>query len=113
MERAAGYRELIKRYLLGLEEMNRQQPRAQVETFCIFDEARENYLLMNSGWERENRVESATLHVRIRNGKIWIEEDWTEEGIAEFLVREGAPKEDIVLAFQPPETRRETEFAVN
>ncbi|MGK7943847.1 MAG: element excision factor XisI family protein, partial [Microcystaceae cyanobacterium] len=41
----------------------------------------------------------------------WIEEDWTEEGIATELVREGVPKEDIVLAFYDPDARKFTEFA--
>jgi hypothetical protein len=43
---------------------------------------------------------------------IYIEEDWTEEGIATELLREGVPKEDIVLAFYDPETRKLTEFPV-
>ena len=35
-----------------------------------------------------------------------------KEGIADELVRAGVPKSDIVLAFQPPELRHLTEFAV-
>ncbi|MEA5560934.1 element excision factor XisI family protein, partial [Planktothrix agardhii] len=46
------------------------------------------------------------------NDKIYIEEDWTEEGIANELLTEGVPKEDIVLAFHDPETRKLTEFAI-
>ncbi|MBV7334508.1 XisI protein [Chloroflexi bacterium TSY] len=45
-------------------------------------------------------------------GKIWIEIDWTEEGIATELVAAGVPKEDIVLAFHHPSMRQYTEFAV-
>ena len=51
-------------------------------------------------------------YVRIRDGKFWIEEDWTEDGIATDLVRAGVPKEDIVLAFHEPEMRQYTDFAV-
>jgi hypothetical protein len=36
----------------------------------------------------------------------------TEDGIANRLLEAGVPKEDIVLAFQPPEFRRHSEFAV-
>ncbi|MFO5437454.1 MAG: element excision factor XisI family protein, partial [Dolichospermum sp.] len=53
-----------------------------------------------------------SVHIRIKNDKIYIEEDWTQEGIATELLREGVPKEDIVLAFHDPETRKFTEFAV-
>ncbi|MGK7944818.1 MAG: element excision factor XisI family protein, partial [Microcystaceae cyanobacterium] len=42
----------------------------------------------------------------------YIEEDWTEEGIANDLLREGIPKTDIVLAFHDPETRKFTDFAI-
>ncbi|MBV7337555.1 XisI protein [Chloroflexi bacterium TSY] len=55
---------------------------------------------------------SPTLYVRIRNGKFWIEEDWTEEGIATHLVEAGVPKSDIVLGFHAPNMRPHTEFAV-
>jgi hypothetical protein len=57
-------------------------------------------------------VKAISVYVRIKNDKIYIEEDWTEEGIATELLREGVPKEDIVLAFHDPETRKLTEFAV-
>jgi hypothetical protein len=64
------------------------------------------------GWNERKRVKAITVYVRIKNEKIYIEEDWTEEGIASELLREGVPKEDIVLAFHDPETRKLTEFAV-
>jgi hypothetical protein len=112
MENVTRYRQLIKQRLSELEELSRQQPRPGVETACVFDEARDQYLLINTGWEKERRVDGATLHVRIQDGKVWVEEDWTEEGIAEYLVREGVPREDIVLGFQPPSMRPETDYAV-
>ncbi len=112
METIIRYRELVRQYLSELDLLSRQQPRAGLETTCVFDEMRDHYLLVNTGWENGHRVEGMTLHVRIRDGKIWVEEDWTEEGIAEFLVREGVPRQDIVLGFQPPSMRCYTDFAV-
>lgn len=58
------------------------------------------------------RITGMTVYSRIRDGKFWIEEDWTENGIATDLLREGVPKEDIVLAFHEPKMRQYTEFAV-
>lgn len=40
---------------------------------------------------------------QIKNEKIYIEEDWIEEGIATDLLEKGIPKEDIMLAFHAPE----------
>ena len=52
------------------------------------------------------------MHVALRNNKIWIEEDWTEDGIATYFLASGVPPEDIVLAFYDPLTREHSEFAV-
>ena len=67
---------------------------------------------MNLGWQKGDRVNGPTVYVRIREGKFWIEEDWTEEGIATDLMRAGVPKTDIVLAFHEPKIRELTGFAV-
>ena len=65
---------------------------------------------MGHRWQKGERVCGMTVYVRLREGKFWIEEDWTEDGIATALVRAGVPKADIVLAFQEPEMREYTEF---
>lgn len=78
-----------------------------------------HYLLMSFGWNgdtatatlRERRVHSTILHLRIVEGKFWIERDETEEGITQDLLNRGIPKHDIVLAFYHPEDRKLTEFA--
>jgi len=53
------------------------------------------------------------VHIDIKNGKIWIQHDGTERGVANDLVEWGVPKEDIVLAFHAPYRRQYTGFAVN
>ena len=45
-------------------------------------------------------------------GKVWIERDNTEDGVAPELVQAGIPKSQIVLAFRSPEVRKHTEYAV-
>jgi hypothetical protein len=52
------------------------------------------------------------LHLDIKKGKIWIQYDGTEVGIADELVKLGVPKKDIVLAFHDPLLREYTGFAV-
>lgn len=103
------YESLIKNHLEKLEALSRKQPQAGVETFCVFDDTRKVYLLQSLGWTDEERVCGSTLYIRIIDGKIWIEEDWTD-GIAYVLLRNGVPKEDIVLGFKAPEDRPYTEY---
>ena len=67
---------------------------------------------MRVGWRGETRVRRAAFYMRLKHSKIWVEEDWTKEGIAQKLISRGVRQEDIVLAFNPPEIRDQTEFAV-
>jgi hypothetical protein len=45
------------------------------------------------------------LHLDILNGKVWIQRDGTEDGIADELEAAGIPRSDIVLAFHPEKDR--------
>jgi hypothetical protein len=111
MDKLIEYPKLLKRILAEYVELCNRRPNREVETFLVVDPERQDYIWMNVGWQNGERVSGMTTYVRIRDGKFWVEEDWTEDGIATDLVREGVPKEDIVLAFHDPETRKETEFA--
>lgn len=63
-------------------------------------------------WKENKRILKTVLHVALQNGKIWIEEDLTEEGITTWFLEHGIPNAAIVLGFQPPLIRPYTEFAV-
>jgi hypothetical protein len=112
MDKISRYRELIKSLLSEQAEQMNRHSTAGIETDVAFDEERDHYMLLKVGWWPQGRVRGNTIYVRLKNGKFWIEEDWTEEGIATALLEAGVPNEDIVLAFQPPEMRPYTEFAV-
>jgi len=51
------------------------------------------------------------IHADIRDGKVWIQHDGTEQGIAGERVEAGIPKERIVLALHSPSERPLTSFA--
>jgi hypothetical protein len=67
---------------------------------------------MYAGWNGIYRIHGSVLHLDIRNGKVWIQHDGTEGGIAEELVQEGIPRDRIVLAFKSPDIRPHTGFAI-
>jgi hypothetical protein len=83
-----------------------------IQTEAVFDRNRDRYLLVNTGWDQGRRVHGCLVHVDLINGKFWIQRDGTEHGIAKELVDAGMPREQIVLAFKPPEIRRHTDYAV-
>jgi len=76
------------------------------------DRTRDNYLLLYVGWNGEERIHGCPIHINIKDGKIWIQQDFTEEGLANQLVELGVPKTDIVLGFRAPYVRELTGFAV-
>src|SRR5437016_5868270 len=70
----------------------------QIET--IFDEPNDHYELVYAGWNGPYRIHGSVLHFDIRDGKVWIQHDGTEGGIADELVELGIPKDRIVLAYK-------------
>ena len=112
MDRLTEYRELIKQVLSEYDNLSRQSPGENSENCLVFDETHDHYLWLTVDWQGSKRLKYTHIHIRIKNQKIYIEEDWTEEGIATELVNLGVNSSEIVLAFQPPDVRKFTEFAI-
>src|ERR1041384_1770091 len=112
MDQLARYRALVQEVICRSPYCRYGSNGPGEETVFIRDETSDTYMLMDIGWRDREHIVNPFLIVRIRNGKIWIEEDWTEEGITDELLRAGVPKEDIVLGFQHPSMRPYTDFAV-
>lgn len=98
LERVAGYLRRI--------------PKPDVSTILIEDPEQQIFLLRRLGWHAGKRVNNTVVFARVRDGKVWVEEDNTDLCFADELVHAGVSREDIVLGFQPPERRHLTEFAV-
>ena len=84
----------------------------RIQAQTIFDTEHDHYQLVYVGWRNSKRVYGTVLHLDIINGKIWIQQDGTEVGIANELVELGVSKQDIVLGFDPPKMRHYTDFAL-
>ena len=104
------YSKLIQDMLENYSSIEFNNP--DLETELIFDIERDRYQVVHVGWSNKRRVYGCVLHLDIKDGKIWIQHDGTEGGIANELVDRGVPKHDIVLAFHSPFKRQFTEFAV-
>lgn len=105
---------IYRQYIIDiLNEYSGYKPSyGEIDVEQIVDPLRDHYQLMSVGWNKQQRIHGCLLHIDIRNGKIWIQHDGTEEGIADRLVEMGVAKEDIVLGFQSPYKRQFTAFAV-
>ena len=112
MDRETTYRDLIKREMVKYREFSNANRRDTIEAMCAFDDDAGQYLLVRVGWEGKRRFRQIVLHVRVADGKVWIETDETYDGIVPDLLKAGVPNSDIVLAFHPPHLRHQTDFAV-
>jgi hypothetical protein len=110
MDTLTQYRQQIQN-LIKEQASHAWDNRTQAQT--IFDTERDHYQLIYVGWRNSKRVYGVVLHLDIIDNKIWIQQDGTEIGIANQLVELGIPKENIVLAFDPPNLRKYTDFAVS
>jgi XisI protein len=99
--------QLFNSYIEFLGETND----IQLET--IIDTQNHHYLLVEVGWQNGRRIYGTLLHIDIIDHKLWIQQDGTEEGIADELVALGIPKQQIVLGFKPSDRRKVTEFAIS
>lgn len=112
MDRVTHYSSLIQQALHEYVELVQKTPQLPYQVVMAFDEENNQYIVRKVGWNANKRILKTVLHLAIKDGKIWVEEDWTEEGIATWLLQHGVPNHDIVLSFQPPLIRQYGEFAV-
>jgi hypothetical protein len=110
MENVAHFSAILERIIA--EEAARVSTHPDVEVCQVCDLVRHHYQLLYLGWQGVNRVFTPMIHLRIHNGKVWVEHDGTEEGVATQLLAAGIPRDAIVLAFYSPNKRPFTEFAV-
>lgn len=110
MDRTREFHIIVRRVFEEVAEMTPSG--ADVRTELICDEATGHYQLGQVGWEGKRRVDDVYLHVDVLEDKVWIQHDGTNLRLAEMLMREGIPKQNIVLAFHPADMRHYTDFAV-
>jgi hypothetical protein len=111
MDRIDEYRKLIR----GILTDHARIPFAHGDLRCetVFDAESDRYVLLVFGRDHDRRrVNVPLIHVEIIDGKIWVQNDGTEYGVAQELVDQGVPKDRIVLGFMAPERRKFSEFAV-
>ncbi len=106
------HRQVIKQILSGIAQFWNDHFSDQSKLEMIFDDQHNHYMLLDLGWTNSKRVQSIYTYIRLHNNKFWVEEDWTEDGVATNLLDAGISRSDIVLAFHAPEMRTYSEFAV-
>lgn len=86
-------------------ESQRFYERSGVRVTASFDRNRNQFLLIEEGWEGYKRIHFPLAHLEIQENLIYIQRDGTHDGLALDLLRAGVPAEKLVLAFKHPSER--------
>jgi hypothetical protein len=87
MERQEYLRKAILQLLQNYCEGEVEQPDSELQMIC--DRERDHYQLVSLGWQGQQRFYSVLMHLDIKNGKIWIQRNETDELIAQELLAMG------------------------
>lgn len=82
-----------------------------IQNHIISDKENHHYQFLWTGWQGDYHVFNVAFHIQILDGKLWIHQDKTEWGLADWLAKKGIPKSDIVLGYYSEEHRQYTAFA--
>lgn len=110
MDKISHYRQIIQDILTAHGQI--KPVYGEIEMELLFDSTRDRYQVLRAGWLQKQRVYGALIHIDIKGEKLWIQYDGTEVGVANELVEQGIPKDDIVLAYHSPFIRQYDGFAV-
>ena len=111
MEKIERYRKIIKQILTEQAELSSNE--GDVESQLIFDDAHGHYQLNYVGWRGYKRVFGPVMHFDIKNGKIWLQYNGTEDLVAQRLTDMGVKSDDIVLGLHSKFKRQFTPYAVS
>lgn len=88
-------------------------PTQKTQYIALRDKEQDRYAVLLLQAPHKLNLAHAVFYIAIKNDKIYVEFDSAKEGIANEFLAYGVPKEQIVLAFYPPEMREMGEFAVD
>jgi len=103
------YRSHIKQLLTGYAAYKPSYGDVEIQT--IFDTEHDHYQIVSVGWDGKHRIYGCSIHLDLKDEKIWIQLNTTEMDIGQDLVELGVPKEDIVIGFQPLYMRQVSGYA--
>ncbi|MCG9886257.1 MAG: XisI protein [Cyanobacteria bacterium] len=110
MDQVIQYRQIIRETLLAHGGI--KPAFGDIEMEILFDLERDRYQVLRAGLLKKSRVYGVLIHIDLKDGKAWIQYDGTEVGVANELLEQGIPREDIVLTYHSPFMRQYNGFAV-
>ncbi len=107
------YRRVIQALLQEFHGYDQSGSNHGVESQVVFDTEHDHYLLIDVGWEGKQFIYGTIIHIDIKGDKVWIQRNNTEINLAERLIEQGVPKQNIVLGLHSPFMRQASGYAVS
>lgn len=102
MEKTDKYRQIIRDLIKKYASYKSSDDK--IEDYAVCDEITDNYILLNVGWHLSgHRQLGYPVHIRIKNSKVWVEWDGTDQEIVQQLIDNGIEENDIVLGWEKPD----------
>ena len=90
-------REAVKQVISRYAQFTPSHGTIRLDT--VFDENNDRYALMQTGWNRGQRVRGNLIYITIENCQINVEYDGIEQGITQDLTEQGIPISQITHTF--------------
>jgi XisI protein len=93
MDNSLSYADIIES---TLKEATKDQPRIQsIRLYPVCDRNSGNFLIMATGWDKKNWINTILFHAYLVDDNITIEEDNFEEGLTSLLIEGGIDAKNI------------------
>jgi XisI protein len=93
MDNSLSYADIIES---TLKEATKDQPRIQsIRLYPVCDRNSGNFLIMATGWDKKNWINTILFHACLVDNNITIEEDNFEEGLTSLLIEGGIDAKNI------------------
>jgi XisI protein len=93
MDNSLSYADIIEN---TLKEATKDQPRIQaIRLYPVCDRNSGNFLVMATGWDKKNWINTILFHACLVDDNITIEEDNFEEGLTSLLIEGGIDAKNI------------------
>ncbi|MGB3293070.1 MAG: XisI protein, partial [Phormidesmis sp.] len=77
MDKVAEYQKAIQKLLTQYAQIETSND--EIEVQLIFDDERDHYQWMDVGWKGSTRVYRCIVHLDIRDGKVWLQQNLTDQ----------------------------------
>lgn len=82
-----------------------------IDQQLIADRDHNHFAFIRLGWEGDQFIYQCVIHFDIKDGKVWLQQNRTDQNLIDELIAKGVNQEDIIIGFVPPYARTPNDFA--